>query len=158
MHKDIKYVFKILKGRFRILKYGMRFRKVENCDMLFKTLCAMHNFLIKEDGLDIGWMNYKDMLEEDQMKRNQFPSMLLRLYNLCMEIINSSSEEEETHTPWKRVMCSIKHKFTNKKKRIVRKMPQKIFIECLFEQFTICYKDEKIAWPRRTLTDNNNCN
>ena len=53
MHKDIKYVFKILKGRFRILKYGMRFRKVENYDILFKTLYAMHNFLIKKDGLDV---------------------------------------------------------------------------------------------------------
>ena len=56
MRKDIECAFGILKGHFRILKYGMIFQKVEHCDMLFKTLCALHNLLIKEDGLDTNWM------------------------------------------------------------------------------------------------------
>ena len=82
MQKDIECAFGILKGRFRILKYGMRFHKVEHCDMLFKTLCALHNLLIKEDRLDTNWMGFEESLQEDQVSRNKFPSMLLRLHSL----------------------------------------------------------------------------
>ena len=82
MRKDIECAFGILKVRFRILKYGIRFQSVENCDKLFKTLCAIHNLLLKADGLNIDWMGYEEALEQDNEKRNQFPPMLLRLHNL----------------------------------------------------------------------------
>ena len=60
MRKDIECAFGILKGRFRILKYGLRFPRVDKCDKLFKTLCALHNFLIKADGLDTSWMGIEE--------------------------------------------------------------------------------------------------
>ena len=52
MRKDIECAFGILKNRFQIFKYGMRFQSVENCDKLFKTLCAIHNMLLKANGLN----------------------------------------------------------------------------------------------------------
>ena len=96
MQKDIECAFGILKGRFRILKYGMRFHKVEHCDMLFKTLCALHNLLIKEDRLDTNWMGFEESLQEDQVSRNKFPSMLLRLHSLYVENCNT----------WSRTNCT----------------------------------------------------
>ena len=157
MRKDIKYTFGILKGRFRILKYGMRFRKVEHCDMLFKTLCAFHNMLIKEDGLDCNWMNYREALDQDQMNRNQFPPTLLRLHSLYVDQQNSSIEDQNVYPEWKRRLERSKDQFTFNNKRIVRKMPQHLYIECLVEHFNICYKKQQIVWPRRNLTHNNNC-
>ena len=64
IRKDIKCAFGILKGRFHILKYGLRFPKVIKIDKLFKTLCALHNFLIKFDELDMNWMGIEENLED----------------------------------------------------------------------------------------------
>ena len=82
MQKDIECALGILKGQFCILKYVMRFQKVEQCDMLFQTLCALHNYLIKEDGLDTNWMHFEEAHQEDQVSINKFPAMLLCLHSL----------------------------------------------------------------------------
>ena len=148
MQKDIECAFGILKGRFRILKYGMRFRKVEHCDMLFKTLCAVHNFLIKEDGLDVNWMNFEDAHQEDLIVRNKYPSMLLRLHNLYVENRSSSTSPTYTSPPFKEKLERKKASFTLNNKRVVRLMPQSLFIECLVEHFNICYNKGLVVWPR----------
>ena len=96
MRKDIECAFGILKGQFCILKYGMIFQKVEECDMVFKTLCAIHNFLIKEDGLDTNRMGYEEAHAEDKLSRNKFPSILLRLHSLYVEQTNSTQPQSYT--------------------------------------------------------------
>ena len=50
MRKDVECVFGILKARFRILKYGMRFRNVNTVNDVFHTCCALHNQLLRHDG------------------------------------------------------------------------------------------------------------
>ena len=55
MRKDVECFFGILKGRFKILRYGFRFQKITLCDKLFLTCCALHNLLLAEDGLDKNW-------------------------------------------------------------------------------------------------------
>ena len=55
MQKDVECVFDIMKGRFRVLQYGLRLRKIEHCDNLWLTCCALHNLLLNVDGLDKGW-------------------------------------------------------------------------------------------------------
>ena len=74
----------------------MIFQKVEECDMVFKTLCAIHNFLIKEDGLDTYWMGYEEAHAEDKLSRNKFPSILLRLHSLYVEQTNSTQPQSYT--------------------------------------------------------------
>ena len=55
MRKDVECTFGILKGRWRILKTGIRLYKVASVDMIWKTCCAFHNMLLKVDGLDRPW-------------------------------------------------------------------------------------------------------
>lgn len=55
MRKDVECTFGILKGRFRILKTGIPLHGIEVCDRIWLTCCALHNFLLEEDGLDTGW-------------------------------------------------------------------------------------------------------
>jgi DDE superfamily endonuclease len=55
MRKDVECTFGILKGRWRILKAGVRTRNVETADNIWKTCCAMHNMLLEADGLDEHW-------------------------------------------------------------------------------------------------------
>ena len=55
MRKDVECTFGILKGRWRILKTGIRLKHPHCCDKIWKTCCAFHNFLLEVDGLDKRW-------------------------------------------------------------------------------------------------------
>ena len=50
--KDAECTFGILKGRFRVLKTGIRLEGPGAADRVWLTCCALHNFLLEEDGLD----------------------------------------------------------------------------------------------------------
>jgi DDE superfamily endonuclease len=50
--KDAECTFGILKGRFRVLKTGIRLDGPEAADKVWLTCCALHNMLLSEDGLD----------------------------------------------------------------------------------------------------------
>ena len=55
MRKDVECTFGILKQRWIILKSGIRIHSVDIADEIFKTCCALHNFLLDANGLDIPW-------------------------------------------------------------------------------------------------------
>ncbi len=55
MRKDVECTFGILKGRWRILKTGVRIEGVEGVDKIWLTCCALHNWLLDIDGLDGQW-------------------------------------------------------------------------------------------------------
>lgn len=55
MRKDVECTFGILKGRWRILKTGIRLHGTANCDQIWCTCCALHNMLLDFDGLDVEW-------------------------------------------------------------------------------------------------------
>jgi DDE superfamily endonuclease len=55
MWKDVECTFGIMKGRFRILKTGIRLHRVEATDKIWMTCCALHNYLLDVDGLNEGW-------------------------------------------------------------------------------------------------------
>jgi hypothetical protein len=50
--KDAECVFGILKGRFRVLKTGIRLDGPKAADSIWLTCCALHNWLLESDGLD----------------------------------------------------------------------------------------------------------
>ena len=47
--------FGILKGRWRILKTGIRVQGIEAVNKVWLTCCALHNWLLEIDGLDSDW-------------------------------------------------------------------------------------------------------
>jgi len=57
MRKDVECTFDILKGRFRILKTGIRLLGVMKVDDVWKTCCALHNWLLDIDGISAVWRN-----------------------------------------------------------------------------------------------------
>lgn len=134
----------------------MRFQKVKECDKLFKISCALHNMLIKSDGIDTNWMGYDQALMQDQQRRVQFPPMLLCLHSLYVEQIHTTSRSSDAYvaSDWKRKLERLKDMFTVNGVRKARLMPQSLFIECLVEHFNIMYQRQQIVWPRRTQTIN----
>ena len=55
MRKDVECTFGILKGRWRVLKTGIRLHSTESADNIWCTCCALHNMLLEVDGLDKPW-------------------------------------------------------------------------------------------------------
>jgi hypothetical protein len=55
MRKDVECAFGILKGRWRVLKTGVRVQGVQAVDKVWLTCCALHNWLLDIDGLDSEW-------------------------------------------------------------------------------------------------------
>lgn len=55
MRKDVECTFGIMKGRFRILKTGIRMDGINAVDDIWFTCCALHNWLLNIDGLTGEW-------------------------------------------------------------------------------------------------------
>jgi hypothetical protein len=57
MRKDVECTFGILKGRWRILKAGVQIHGVNSVDYIWFTCCALHNWLLEIDGLNVIWVD-----------------------------------------------------------------------------------------------------
>ena len=55
MCKDVKCTFGILKGRWRILKAGVRIHGVDGVDDVWLACCELHYWLLDIDGLNGAW-------------------------------------------------------------------------------------------------------
>ena len=78
MRKDVECTFGILKGRFRILKAGVRLHGVDIADKIWLTCCALHNYLLEIDGLNIDWNGDIGLLEIEESDGN-IPFAIRRL-------------------------------------------------------------------------------
>jgi len=56
LRNDVECTFGILKGRWRILKSGIRIHGVTEPNKVWLTCCAFHNMLLDIDGLDLQWL------------------------------------------------------------------------------------------------------
>jgi hypothetical protein len=54
LRKDVECTFGILKGRWIVLKTGIRMHITEVADNIWLTCCALHNMLLDVDGLSTG--------------------------------------------------------------------------------------------------------
>jgi Plant transposon protein len=60
IRKDVECTFGIMKGRFRILKIGIRIHSIAAVDKLWCTCCALHNMFLEDDGLSETWKTGTD--------------------------------------------------------------------------------------------------
>lgn len=82
IRKDVECTFGILKGRWRILKTGIRLRGLRKADQIWKTCCALHNYLLEIDGLDSKWDWTGELGEHEERDIRNVPA-LSRLNNLA---------------------------------------------------------------------------
>ena len=61
-----------MKGRFRILKTGIRLHGQRPADKIFRTCCALHNWLLNVDGLDKQWENGARSVWEGELGHHDF--------------------------------------------------------------------------------------
>jgi hypothetical protein len=140
MRKDVECTFGILKGRFLLLKYGIRSQSIAHCDKIWLTCCALHNKLLFVDGLHKNWQSGAKSYYEDEKISDEVPFAIERL-----------TREHEQGTKSTRTVYrqSFFDKYSVNNKRIVSKMPLKLFQDRLIQHFDIRFKRNDISWPKR---------
>ena len=168
MRKDVECTFGILKGRFRILKCGIRLHKIISCDRVWLTCCALHNFLLTEDGLDVSWKegiptDWEGEAGEhdpDDVIRHSFP--IARINNIDVneirrfdssglgygtDVMMEGSDRNEESSQ-ENIQENILYQNVNEC-RIVKNLSFEFFRNKLVEHFTILWEQGKIVWPAK---------
>ena len=133
MRKDVECTFGILKQRFSILRYGIRLGSIKHVDQIWLTCCSLHNKLLMIDGLHKNWNN--------NVPQNSNETFATSRLNRSMNNASSISTCTTTMHP------TLFDDYTVDGKRIVSKMPLKLFRECLIHNFDIRFKSNSIQWP-----------
>ena len=169
MRKDVECTFGILKQRWRILKSGIRVHSIELADKIFKCCCALHNYLLDADGMDIPWQgHFKCDYEDDAFQdyiASDTPSSVHELYRVygelnCIDLsgagmnnvsvlenFGSSNSDIESEDESDEVLES--HLPTDTTSiREVNTLSHEFFRSKLVEHFDILFKQKKLVWPK----------
>ena len=176
--KDVECVFGILKGRFRILKTGMRLQGAVACDRIWLTCCALHNMLLEVDGLHENWdQGFPSDWECSDMSSNNSSEMarmapyaIRRLNNPQLQSFGSRAHERSCHTRTRMSNRSIMSNqpstdedgsilddddnSTNQREAddgaiCVNSLSYNEFRARLVEHFDVLHQQNKLEWPQR---------
>jgi hypothetical protein len=140
--QDVECTFGIMKGRWRILKTGIRLQSRAIIDDVFFTCCVLHNMLMEYDGLHKEWsagVNFDgiDGLHETEDLRRIFGRLhvnrktdLSKVGHIPRPVIiqgDADHEEEDTE-------CDDSFHSLN---------------SALIEHFDVVSGENGIKWPRR---------
>jgi hypothetical protein len=161
LRKDVECTFGILKGRWRILKTGVRCHGVEACDKIWMTCCALHNWLLEIDGLDEQWgSEYEgDMGLHDQDDLSHMPPQIrawLESRNLDprefdvggMGVGEDWDAGGRGGGSWSQGQQRIPPEHEGPV-RVVRNLSLQFFRSKLVEHFDILWSQRRIVWPSR---------
>lgn len=159
MRKDVECTFGILKGRWRILKAGVRLSGTKTVDRVWKTCCALHNMLLDIDGVDEMWQS--DWLGQlGETDPTDIPAPFQRLMAIGDSYdssgmgngLDQSFEEipDDVHDesePISDTPC------TENGAIIVRTMKMADFRDKLVEHFDVAFKRNEIIWPAARMME-----
>ena len=136
MRKDVECTFGIMKGRFCILRYGIQLKSIEKCDKIWKTCCTLHNMLLFIDGLHKDWD--KGASSGWEISNNKFQKRNLGKFAInCLCNLESCSKDEDKEGSYEESDYSNLNEYLVNGKRVVRKIPMKLFQKHLIEHFDI---------------------
>ncbi|CAB9518733.1 Plant transposon protein [Seminavis robusta] len=182
--KDAECCFGILKGRWRVLKTGIRLEGSEAADKVWLTCCALHNFLLIADGND-EWDGAVGQNEVEEMRR-MAPFALQRLSDNELrefgsrEHERSACQEEQRQAAIRRQRGQLQEEeneepdfvpgdddhLTGSSQKLhpiyggvlVNSLCYDDFRFRLVEHFDIQFRQNRIKWPERRSNDSNNNN
>jgi len=171
--KDSECVFGILKGRWRILKTGIRLEGCVPADNIWLTCCALHNWLLKSDGLAEPWDAEIGDNDAEEMEEHA-PFALQRLCREQMATFGSRDHElqaidEAIHDQSVRKRTqeveeandnvAVEEDANNEAEVggaiLVNSLSYVEFRKRLVEHFDILHRQGKVKWPVRHSRRNN---
>jgi DDE superfamily endonuclease len=157
--KDVECVFGILKGRFRVLKTGIRLEGANAADDIWHTCCALHNMLLEVDGMDKEWNSEWDGVlgknDPREMER-MAPFAIRRLQNPQQ----FGSREHELQSRWPSPLIpqdeddsdddSVGRGLQRDQDGtiLINSLSYTEFRQLLVVHFDILSRQNKIVWPR----------
>ena len=166
MRKDVECTFGILKGRFRILKAGIRLHGVNIADRIWMTCCALHNYLLEIDGLSIEWNGDVGLFDIEESDGN-VPFAIRRLQTGAEKrnydrsdigpgyFQNDDNEEEDANNNTGQVECdedlykNINEEIQQNGINKVNRLSSNLMREKLITHFDILFHKQMVHWPRR---------
>ena len=132
-------------------------------DKIWLTCCALHNFLLEEDGLDDQWdmspyMEDMGHHDDDDLERFMGCRRVSRRHREfdssgmgpgSDRVMTSGSSAEEDETELSRLLFTDDDESWDGARK-VRNMTLEKFRSKLVEHFDILWKQNKIQWPSRT--------
>ena len=168
MRKDVECTFGILKGRWRILKTGVRIHGIAAVDRVWLTCCALHNMLLDVDGNSEEWSGGTSInewmgklgdidLEHDEVDS---PAVFARLSdNLNIRNYDSSGMgpgldvvQTQLDTEADDGDMADDVSLAEDEVRVVRNLPLAYFRKKLVEHFDIMYESGELVWPKSRST------
>ena len=164
LRKDVECTFGILKGRWRVLKTGIRMHNTEVADNIWLTCCALHNMLLDVDGLSKGWKNgvpYQWELDSGDFEESDLPDSIRRLIDptgvqgVCSYDAtsigcnyqgppNSNDIDDDDDN---QIVANTE--FTATDGIAVNQLSLSMFRSMLINHFNDCYLKNKVVWPTR---------
>ena len=143
--KNVECTFGILKGRFSILKTGVRIRSIQKVDQLFRTCCALHNYLLFVDGLDKGWEEGTESRWQKECNNihHTFPTQ--KLNRIISDKKRKHIPEDELN---RKDRLYIKH-CTSNGICDLNKLPFQTFYKSLVNHFDFRFEKRSVKWPKR---------
>jgi DDE superfamily endonuclease len=177
--KDAECVFGILKGRFRILKTGIRLDGPIAADRIWLTCCALHNLLLEADGLDdwngeLGLNEAGDITHApfalQRLQKEEFAAFGSQEHERAAAIerqrskrrgeLLSDTEDNDDKFEVEDQMVTGVICYNNEGAIIVNSMTYGDFRARLVEHFDILFRNKKVRWPVRatgsSIIRNNN--
>ena len=148
IRKDVECTFGIMKGRFRILKIGIRLQSIDAVDKLWCTCCALHNMFLDDDGLSKQWdtgvsSDWEGILGMHNKKDT--PDMTYDVSG--MGYGNNSFDYDDDESD--QIIIDDQIINDNNNSKFVHKMKCFDFKQKLIDHFDILFENEQIKWPTR---------
>lgn len=145
MRKDVECTFGILKGRFRILKTGIRLHSFTTMDNIWFTCCALHNMLLEIDGLALNWAagvrsDYEGVLGQHDSIGDVRQGLDHEVFARLRDPVNYDTSRPVTNAVFRN-----DHVATISRKRL----PMNDMRDILVEHFNYLWARNAIRWPSR---------
>ena len=164
LRKDVECTFGIMKGRFRVLKAGVRLHGIEAADNLWTTCCALHNFFLDMDGLEEDvWTGEEGLFTEvdcyetmpEQLQRLLSPQQQRRFDSSGVGVGMDRVEDDDDDalrldlslSPEENRQALRSSAGTDGVRR-VRHLPMSVFRDALVEHFDCLFHENKLVWPQ----------
>lgn len=156
MRKDVECCFGILKGRWRVLKAGVRLHGTDAADKIWLTCCALHNWLLVVDGLDEQWRSDWDG-SMGQLNAADMPDAVRRLFRRQAVTPTNYDSSAIGYGPDRIINDDPTPEFISRTELTedgsikVRKLSMNAFRERLITHFKIAFQKKELSWPKARL-------
>jgi len=159
IRKDVECTFGILKCRFAVLKRGITLHGIEATDKIWLTCCALHNFLLEEDGLEMNWdsSDPEEVLDMVQGQEKDVSGMGRGNDGTPVGMGNDESIEADPCSTFNEGATNDDNDSNTEPPNESPSSPIKVwkltraqFRDRLVENFHIRWTRNEVAWPRRT--------